>query len=199
MAWLLGELLGVLQNLDHCLPCGLVLAHQSPCGVLWSVSELRRVPWLRRSPLWLVCAPQHVSTAGQLPPASPSPGNSLRPRLLLYHHSPTVWPLPSLPLFSYSSFYVSFVNLCILCKCILCKSYLPSFVYLIFTFFCLSFVNLISLLLFWLPFKLSTSHKNIWKCQHGNDEGSGYGNHPGSLRTEGLEGDLWTFLVAIWL
>ena len=51
-------------------PYPAVLAHQSPCGVLWSVSELRRVPWLGRPPLWLVCAAQHVSTMGRLPRAS---------------------------------------------------------------------------------------------------------------------------------
>lgn len=39
-----------------------VLAYQSSCGVLWAVSELWRVSWLRWPPLWLVCAPQHVST-----------------------------------------------------------------------------------------------------------------------------------------
>lgn len=65
----------------HCA----VLAHQSSCGVLWAVSELRRVSWLRWPPLWLVCAPQHVSTIGcPLPPPASGSHPPLSPSSLSF-------------------------------------------------------------------------------------------------------------------
>lgn len=38
-------------------------AHSSASGVMWPVQKLQRVPGLRGPPLWMVCAPQHVSAA----------------------------------------------------------------------------------------------------------------------------------------
>ena len=96
-----------MRDLDLRLPCDPVLAHQSPCGVLRSVSELRRVPWLGRSALWLVCAPQHVSTTGSslLPPPPPP----VIPSLLIF------FPLTSFFSHSLFSFFLPWL---------LCKSYL---------------------------------------------------------------------------
>lgn len=75
----------------HCA----VLAHQSSCGVLRAVSELWRVSWIRWSPLWLVCAPQHVSTIGcSLPP----PPSGSHPPLCPSSHSFTLFALLLPPL-----------------------------------------------------------------------------------------------------